>query len=149
PQPNQIARKRDDVRMTAADLLAVPEGAITEAGLRTNVSVGVQYLEAWLGGLAAVPLYNLMEDAATAEISRTPIWQWIHHPQDHLADGRTVRVELVRQVLAEELGKLKSSLGEDTYNQRHFTRASELFDNLATSDELQDFLTLPAYAYLE
>jgi malate synthase len=149
PQPNQIARTREDVHMTAADLLQPPEGPITEAGLRTNVSVGVQYLEAWLGGLAAVPLYNLMEDAATAEISRTQIWQWISHPHGTLDDGRKVTVELFRQVLGEELDKLKAALGAETYAKRHFARASAIFDDLATSATLQDFLTLAAYAYLD
>jgi malate synthase len=149
PQPNQIARTREDVHMTAADLLQPPEGPITEAGLRTNVSVGVQYLEAWLGGLAAVPLYNLMEDAATAEISRTQIWQWISHPDGTLDDGRKVTVELFRQVLGEELDKLKATLGAETYAKRHFARASAIFDDLATSATLQDFLTLAAYAYLD
>ena len=149
PQHNQIDRKREDVHMAASDLLTVPEGTITEAGLRTNVSVGVQYLEAWLGGLAAVPLYNLMEDAATAEISRTQIWQWIQHPHGTLDDGRKVTAELFRQVLADELDKLKADLGADAYAKRHFARASDIFESLVTSTELQDFLTLPAYADLE
>ncbi|HEV7129362.1 MAG TPA: malate synthase A [Ktedonobacterales bacterium] len=148
PQPNQIERKREDVHMTAADLLAVPEGPITEAGLRTNVSVGVQYLEAWLGGLAAVPLNNLMEDAATAEISRAQIWLWINRANGTLTDGRKVTVELFRQVLAEELDTLKAGLGEAAYDARHFARAREIFDRLITADQLMPFLTLPAYEYL-
>jgi malate synthase len=148
PAPNQIERRRDDVHMTAADLLAVPEGAITEAGLRTNVRVGVQYLEAWLGGLGCVPLYNLMEDAATAEISRAQVWQWIRHPRGVLADGRKVTAELFRQVLDEELAALKAGMGASAYDARHFAPARRIFDELATSAEFVDFLTLPAYQEL-
>ena len=149
PGPNQIARTRADVHVTAADLLAVPEGPITEAGLRTNLRVGVQYLEAWLGGLGCVPLYNLMEDAATAEISRAQIWQWIRHPRGVLADGRKVTVELCRQMLGEELEKIRGLLGAAVYDARHFKLASELFDRITTAEEFVDFLTLPAYEYLE
>jgi malate synthase len=148
PAPNQIERRRDDVHVTAADLLAVPEGAITEAGLRTNVRVGVQYLEAWLGGLGCVPLYNLMEDAATAEISRAQVWQWIRHPRGVLADGRKVTAELFRQVLDEELAALKAGMGASAYDARHFAPARRIFDELATSAEFVDFLTLPAYQEL-
>ena len=149
PQPNQIDRKREDVQVSAADLLAVPEGPITEGGLRTNVSVGVQYLEAWLGGLAAVPLYNLMEDAATAEISRSQIWLWMHRAAGVLTDGRKVTAALFRQVLQEELAKLRAALGEQAYAARHFSTASTIFDQLTTSEELADFLTLPAYTYID
>ncbi len=149
PQPNQIDRKREDVHVTAADLLAVPEGPITEGGLRTNVRVGVQYLEAWLGGLGCVPLYNLMEDAATAEISRAQVWQWIHHPKGVLDDGRKVTTELFRQILSEELAALQQQMGEERYNARHFATASRIFDQISTSDEFVDFLTLPAYAELQ
>src|SRR5436309_12790866 len=108
PQANQIARKRQDVHITAADLLAVPEGTITEAGLRQNLNVGIGYIEAWLRGTGCVPLYNLMEDAATAEISRAQIWQWIRH-NAKLEDGRVVDVALCRAVREEELGKLRSA----------------------------------------
>jgi malate synthase len=149
PQPNQIARAREDMHVTAADLLVVPTGPITEAGLRTNLRVGVQYLEAWLGGLGCVPLYNLMEDAATAEISRAQVWQWIRHPQGVLADGRKVTVELCRQMLEEELAKIRDVLGADVYAARHFKLASALFDQITTADEFVDFLTLPAYEHLE
>ena len=149
PQANQIDRKREDVHVVAADLLAVPEGPITEAGLRTNISVGVQYLEAWLGGLGCVPLYNLMEDAATAEISRAQVWQWIRHPKGVLTDGRKVTVDLFRQILAEEMGKLKANLGAENYNARHYARASAIFDSITTSDQFVEFLTLPAYVYLD
>jgi malate synthase len=144
PASNQIDRQRNDVSVTAEDLLAVPEGPITEAGLRTNVSVGVQYVEAWLGGLAAVPLYNLMEDAATAEISRAQIWLWIHRPAGVLTDGRKVTVDLFRAVLAEELAALERQMGADAYAARHFEEARTIFDQLVT--DLADFLTIPAYA---
>src|SRR5205807_603019 len=116
PQPNQIDRKREDVQVTAADLLDFgPSEPITEQGLRTNVSVGVQYLAAWLGGSGAVPLFNLMEDAATAEISRAQVWQWIRHPRGVLSDGRKVTKKLFRAVLAEELEKIKEQLGETRF----------------------------------
>ena len=137
--PNQIDRKREDVEVTAADLLRVPEGVITEKGIRQNVNVGILYLEAWLGGLGCVPLYNLMEDAATAEISRTQLWQWIHH-HAHLDDGRDVTAELYRQVRDEELQKIGS--------RPHLDRAAAIFDDLILNDELADFLTLPAYEEL-
>src|SRR3954454_15440914 len=136
PRPHQIDRKRGDVRVTAADLLRVPEGTITEKGVRQNVNVGILYLEAWFGALGCVPLYNLMEDAATAEISRTQLWQWIHHGA-HLDDGRAVTAELYEQIRDEEL----AAIGE----RPHLGRAAALFDRLTLSDELADFLTIPAY----
>jgi malate synthase len=149
PQPNQIDRKREDVQVSAQDLLDFATGPITEAGLRTNVSVGVQYLEAWLGGQGAVPINNLMEDAATAEISRAQVWQWIRNPRGVLSDGRKIDVPLFRQVLAEELGKIKARLGDEQYNARHFRRAGELFDTITTDDQFVEFLTLPGYQYLD
>ena len=147
--PNQIDRKREDVRVTAADLLAVPEGQITEEGLRTNIRVGVQYIESWLRGNGAVPLYNLMEDAATAEISRAQVWQWIHHPKGVLADGRKVTEDLYRELARDELGKLETALGTEQYAARKFGTASAIFDRLSTDDQFVDFLTLPAYQYLD
>jgi malate synthase len=149
PEPNQIARKREDVHVTAADMLAVPEGAITEAGLRTNVKVGVQYIEAWLGGLGAVPLYNLMEDAATAEISRAQVWQWMHHPRGILNDGRKVTADLFHQILREEMDGIKSTVGAERYNRGHYEEAAQLFDSLSVADEFVEFLTLPAYEILQ
>jgi malate synthase len=148
PAPNQIDRKREDVHVAAADLLAVPEGPITEEGLRTNIRVGVQYIAAWLGGLGAVPLYNLMEDAATAEISRAQVWQWIHHPKGVLTDGRKVTVELFRQLMGEEMAALRAGKGEPRYTPENLERAAELFDRISTSDQFVDFLTEPAYALL-
>ncbi|MCK9905584.1 malate synthase A, partial [Frankia sp. Cpl3] len=107
PEPNQIGRKREDVQVTAADLLAVPEGQITEAGLRTNISVAIRYVEAWLRGSGAVPIFHLMEDAATAEISRAQVWQWIRHPRGVLQDGRKITLEMVQQMIEEEATKAK------------------------------------------
>ena len=150
PQPNQIDRKRDDVNVTAKDLLDFgPSGPITERGLRTNVSVGVQYLEAWLRGSGAVPIFNLMEDAATAEISRAQVWQWIRHPRGTLDDGRKVTKELFRSVLNEELAKIKTHIGEKRFANGKFDVARELFDRITTDDEFAEFLTLPGYEKLD
>src|SRR5438876_1262712 len=146
--PNQIDRKREDVHVTAADLLAVPDGTITEGGLRTNISVSLQYMESWFRGSGCVPINNLMEDAATVEISRSQIWQWIHHPKGILSDGRKVTVELFRQLAAEELEKIKRALGEQQYASRKFDKAAELLDKIITDEQFVEFLTLPAYRYL-
>ncbi len=149
PGPNQIHRKREDVHVTAADLLAVPDGTITEAGLRTNISVSLQYLDSWLRGLGCVPINNLMEDAATVEISRSQIWEWIHHPRGILEDGRKVTIELFRQVAEEELEKIKATIGEKQFASRKFQQAAELLDKIITDEQFVEFLTLPAYRYLE
>ncbi len=147
--PNQIDRKREDVEVNAADLLKFePRGPITEVGLRTNVSVGVQYLEAGLRGSGAVPLFKLMEDAATAEISRAQIWQWIRHPEGRLDDGRKVTAELFRNVLIEELEKIRSQLGDKTFDARKFDLARKIFEEITTNDQFAEFLTLPAYEHL-
>ena len=144
PQANQIDRKADDVNVSARDLLDFgPSGPITEAGLRQNISVGVQYLEAWLRGHGAVPLFNLMEDAATAEISRAQVWQWIRHPRGVLSDGRKVTKELFRTVLDEELAKVKRRDGDK------FEIARQLFDEITTNDAFAEFLTLPGYERLD
>jgi malate synthase len=148
--PNQIDRKRGDVEVGASDLLEFgPRGPITEAGLRQNVSVGVQYLEAWLRGHGAVPLFNLMEDAATAEISRAQVWQWIRHPEGKLDDGRKVTKQLFGNVLDEELGKIQTQIGKSAYDKRRFGLAHELFGKITTDDEFVEFLTLPAYQHLD
>jgi malate synthase len=131
PKPNQLDRLREDVHVTEAMLVEPPKGTRTEQGLRHNIRVGIQYLEAWLGGQGAVPIYNLMEDAATAEISRTQIWQWIHHGAA-LDNGQQVTKELVSRVTNEEFGG-------------RFERARDIFVRVATTDELEEFLTLPAY----
>jgi malate synthase len=141
PQPNQIDRKRDDVHVTAQDLLTVPAGDITEDGLRLNVDVGIQYLESWLGGNGCVPIYNLMEDAATAEISRAQVWQWVRHGA-RLNDGRQVTAELVKQTIAEQLAKFRRRPGD------HYTEAGKLFEEMMTRAEFPEFLTLPAYEHL-
>ncbi len=127
--PNQIDRKREDVHVTAADLLKIPDGTITEAGLRLNISVSLQYLESWLRGSGCVPINNLMEDAATVEISRAQIWEWIRHPQGILDDGRKVTIELFRDVLKEEMEKLRARLGDEQFPQaplRNGSRDSRL-----------------------
>jgi malate synthase len=145
--PNQVERLREDVVVEARDLLTVPTGERTEAGLRQNLSVGVQYLEAWLRGIGCVPLYDLMEDAATAEISRAQVWQQVHH-RARLADGRAVDASLVRTVLAEELAALRAALGPDRYDGGRFALARTIFERLVTGPELAEFLTLEAYPEL-
>ncbi|MCL6575392.1 malate synthase A [Kyrpidia sp.] len=149
PGPNQLSRKREDVHVTADDLLAIPEGPITEQGLRNNVSVGVQYIEAWLRGNGAVPIFHLMEDAATAEIARAQVWQWIHHPKGILSDGRKVDAALFRQILTEELQKIKENLGEERFARGKFDQAAALFTDMSLRDDFEEFLTLPGYAYLD
>jgi malate synthase len=141
PQANQIDRKREEVHVTAADLVAIPEGTITEAGVRLNIDVGIQYLEAWLRGNGAVPIYNLMEDAATAEISRAQVWQWAKHGAK-LDDGRVVTPELVKGIIAGEVARLGPEKGK-------FKLASEIFGKMMLDGSFSDFLTLPAYEYLE
>jgi malate synthase len=145
--PNQLHRLREDVSASASDLLRVPQGTRTEAGLRHNVNVGVQYLEAWLGGFGCVPLYNLMEDTATAEISRAQLWQWIRHGA-RLEDGRLVTVELFRRVLQEELSRIESAVGPARFARGRYALARDVFDRLVTAPEFQEFLTLPAYEHL-
>jgi malate synthase len=152
-RPNQVDRQRDDVAVGAAELLDVAStpGAITEAGLRNNVSVSVQYIAAWLGGLGCVPINNLMEDAATAEISRAQIWQWIKHPAGKLDDGRKVTVELFRKIVREELERIRSEIGDDEWfeTEGRPNESRALFEQVALADELAEFLTIPAYEQLD
>ncbi len=148
PQPNQID-KMPDVDVSAEDLIEKPEGEITMDGFRNNVSVGVQYLAAWLAGRGAVPVFNLMEDAATAEISRAQVWQWIHHDQGVLEDGTEVTEELFHEVLDEELEKIKDIVGEDRWENDEFGNAADLFARISTDDEFVEFLTLPGYELLK
>jgi len=149
PTPNQIFRKREDVNVTAADLLAIPAGTITAAGLRTNVDVGIRYMAAWLSGNGCVPIYNLMEDAATAEISRSQIWQWLHNPHVNLDDGRPITTALFRQTTADVLAELKEQVGEAEFAAGHYELAARLFDEISVADQFTDFLTLKAYDYLD
>ncbi len=147
PTPNQINRTPNTQPVTAADLLAVPVGTRTEHGLRENIRVGVHYIEAWLRGNGCVPLYNLMEDAATAEISRTQVWQWLHHGVT-LADGRVVDRALFDGVLAQELVVIEAEVGADRWQNGRYALAAQLFAAWSTAAELADFLTLGAYPYL-
>jgi malate synthase len=147
--PNQIDTKRPDVDPTAEDLLEKPEGNITEDGFRNNVSVGIQYLAAWLAGRGAVPIFGLMEDTATAEISRAQVWQWIHNEKGVLDDDTEVNEELFRQVLDEELEKIKDLVGDERYRNDEFGKAAELFDRISTDDDFVEFLTYPGYEYLD
>ncbi|MFC7064053.1 malate synthase A [Halobacillus seohaensis] len=147
PEPNQIGNKREDVRVSASDLVEVPEGDITEKGLRTNINVGILYTASWLSGKGAAPIHNLMEDAATAEISRAQVWQWIRHPKGKIGN-RDITIELVHHFLEEELEILKRQLGEANYEGGHYEQAAEIFTELIEEDEFADFLTLKAYKYL-
>jgi len=148
PQPNQIGVKHADGKIGQRDLLKVPTGEITEQGLRLNVDVGIQYLESWLRGNGAVPIYNLMEDAATAEISRAQVWQWLRHGA-RLSDGRHVTRELVTQTIAEELAKLKEHFGAARFDSGKFGVAAKLFELMMTGGEFPEFMTLAAYGYLD
>lgn len=149
-RPHQLERQRPDVHVTAADLLhvAVPGGQITEAGLRLNISVAVQYVSAWLTGNGAAAINNLMEDAATAEISRSQLWQWLRHGAE-LDDGRRVTEQIVRQLLREETDKLRAAAGEQVFRDRRGPEAAALLAELVFSDEFVEFLTVPAYARLD
>ena len=147
PGPNQVDRQRNDVNVTAADLLAAPTGTITDAGIRTNFSVGIQYLEAWFGGLGCVPLYNLMEDAATAEISRAQLWQWLHCG-GRLSDGNAITASHYEMLVGEAIANIKAEVGEERYSNGHFRVAAHLFMEMVKNTRLDEFLTLPAYALL-
>jgi malate synthase len=142
-EPNQIGKQRDDVQVAAGDLLNFqPEQPITENGLRMNINVGIHYLGAWLAGNGCVPIHNLMEDAATAEISRSQVWQWIRSPKGMLDDGRKVTPELVRAFIPEELAKVKALVGPQSPT---YDRAAQIFEQMSTQDEFAEFLTLPLY----
>jgi malate synthase len=150
PQPNQYGRQRPDVKVSAKELLDFqPSKPITEAGLRNNISVGIQYLGAWLAGNGCVPVFNLMEDAATAEISRSQIWQWIRSPKGVLDDGRKVTAELFRTLLGEELPKVRTYLGEQAWSAGKYEEGARLFEQLTADDNYVEFLTLPAYRRID
>ena len=149
PGPNQLERLREDVAVSAADLLNMPQGQITEAGLRSNISIGIQYMAAWLGGNGCVPLHNLMEDAATAEIARAQIWQWIRHPQGVLADGRRVTYAMYAQFRDEELAKIREEVGEEAFSSGNYHEAARLLDRITGEEHCVDFLTLVAYEAID
>jgi len=149
PAPNQIHRLREDVTVTAADLLQLPKGTITEEGLRLNIKVGIRYMGNWLSGLGCVPIFHLMEDAATAEISRTQVWQWVHHPAGVLSDGRKVNLTMFHQVMREELQRIKNAIGATRYAAGNYAKAARLYDEIVSTDELEEFLTLKAYEHLD
>ncbi len=150
PQANQYGKQRPDVNVKTEDLLNFrPESPITENGLRNNISVGIQYLGAWLAGNGCVPVFNLMEDAATAEIARSQIWQWIRSPKGMLDDGRKVTKELFRKLLAEELPKVETYLGAEAWKAGKYEEGAKLFDRITTDDQYVEFLTLPAYGYVD
>ena len=145
-KPNQLDKTRDEVSVTAEQLLDIKStpGAVTEAGLRSNISVGVQYLEAWLRGTGAVGINNLMEDAATAEISRSQVWQWLHNDV-HLDDGQVVTRELVERLIDEEIDAIHQKIGDESFASGGWDDARALFTQMALSDDFAEFLTLPAY----
>jgi malate synthase len=149
PGPHQIDRLRDDVRVTARDLLTVPSGPITEKGLRHNIDVGIQYMAAWLTGNGCVPIYHLMEDAATAEISRSQLWQWVRHPHAVLDDGREVTGELVRRFFAEEMEKLRTRLGDHAFRAGRFDEAGALIERIVLDETFTEFMTTAGYERLD
>ena len=145
---NQLfVTREDDAPIAEEQLLAPCAGERTEEGMRANIRVAVQYIEAWISGNGCVPIYGLMEDAATAEISRTSIWQWIHH-QKTLSNGKPVTKALFRQMLAEEMRVIQDELGEHRFSSGRFDDAARLMEQITTSDDLIDFLTLPGYRFL-
>jgi malate synthase len=148
PNANQLDKKREDVNVSAAQLLEPSEGSITEAGFRTNISVAIQYIAAWLAGRGAVPINNLMEDAATAEISRAQLWQWVHH-QAELADGRKASEELFHQWLKEEMEAIAGSITVQDFSQGRYVDAAELLKKLVLEKNFITFLTLPGYEMLQ
>ncbi len=147
PQPNQLDRLRADVAVSQKDLLEVHQGTRTEGGMRLNIRVGIQYIEAWLRGKGAVPLYNLMEDAATAEISRAQVWQWVHYGIT-LEDGTKATVELLDRLIEEEMARVRQELGAKVYDGGRFPEAIRLFRDLSIAADFEEFLTLPAFPLL-
>lgn len=151
PQANQVLSQRQFPTITEASLLTPHTGTVTEAGIRTNISVGIEYTAAWLRGKGAVPIHNLMEDAATAEISRSQLWQWLTHGTEfETADGgtETFTADAFDRLLNDELGKIKSALGDNAYADGRYPEATDVFVATATGNTLADFLTLPAYDVL-
>ncbi|HTV49988.1 MAG TPA: malate synthase A [Steroidobacteraceae bacterium] len=147
PKPNQLERLRQDVSIAQAQLLEVHQGTRTEAGMRENIRVGIQYIEAWLRGKGAVPLYNLMEDAATAEISRAQVWQWVHYGIT-LADGTQATAQLLDRLITEEMARVRQEVGAESFDAGRFNEAIKLFRELSVSEDFEEFLTLPALPLL-
>ena len=147
PNENQIQRKMKNTNISSKDLLKVPKGKITINGLRENIKIGIQYVEAWLNGNGCVPLYNLMEDAATAEISRSQLWQWLKHEKE-INNEISISCDYYDKIMTEELSNIKELYGEEIYNNRKFKQASEMFSKMISGDVLDEFLTLPAYKYI-
>jgi malate synthase len=145
--PNQLHIKREDVMISAQDLLKAPPAVVTEEGIRTNINVGILYIESWLRGIGAAALYNLMEDAATAEISRAQIWQWLQY-EVKVAEGYTFTLDKYHDFLQSEVQKIREMLGEENFKNGKFTQAIELFNNLVVHNTFADFLTLEAYRQL-
>ncbi|MCI5049247.1 MAG: malate synthase A [Rickettsiales bacterium] len=148
PAANQVDNLRPEVSVDAADLLAIPEGTITEAGIRNNINVSIQYMAAWLDGNGCVPINNLMEDAATAEISRTQLWQWAHHDDVKRDDGAEVSMDMIRGMFPEEMDAIKAQVGEAAFSAGKYKAAADLLLELIEKDEFIEFLTLPAYEQL-
>jgi malate synthase len=150
-RPNQVDRRRDDVQVGQAELLDIAStpGEATEEGLRNDVNVGIQYISSWLRGQGAAPIFNLMEDAATAEIARSQVWQWVHNGVK-LAEGQTVTADLVRQTATDELDKIRQQVGDDFfYSEGRPDQSRALFEQVALADEFIEFLTIPAYEQLD
>ena len=145
---NQLDRRREDLIVTSQDLTALPRGDITERGLRHNIDVGIQYLESWLRGSGCVPIYNLMEDAATAEISRSQVWQWVRHGAC-MSDGREITPEVAKNTMADELEKMRRDLGAERFDGGKFQLAARLFEEITTKAELTEFMTLVAYDHID
>jgi malate synthase len=144
PQPNQINKIPSNIKIEANDLLVAEKGDITEEGVRKNISVGIQYLAAWLGGNGCVPIYNLMEDAATAEISRAQVWQWNKHHCKTSA-GKEIDTVYVKKIVKEEMMQIKKEVGEQKFAKGNYERAAKMFEEMSIANQFEDFLTVPAY----
>ena len=145
PGPHQKDKLREDVHVTAADLLRVPKGKITEEGLRSNISVAIQYMAAWLSGNGCVPINHLMEDAATAEISRAQVWQWVHHDTGVLEGGRSVTYPYFKALIREEMSRIREAVGDERFGDGNYRPAARLLDEIVRQNEFVPFLTLRAY----
>ncbi len=148
-ESNQLHRLREDVQVSAEDLLQVVKGKITAEGLRSNINIAVRYMAAWLGGQGCVPIDNLMEDAATAEISRAQVWQWVHHETGVLDEGRNITYAYFKALLREEMEKIRDQVGADVFDQGHFRQAAQLMDEITGKNQFVQFLTSEAYQYID